>query len=115
MTILHCPLYVDTSFNTVWSYINNVVIAGAPVPQNVSWTSAAATLQVSGNSLTKVSGTASWYDVGAVSSQAVASGNGYVAFTPGSTTTGACMGWAMATRLITTLMTSFMPSSWVAG
>ncbi len=81
------PLLVDTSLNTVNSQISNVVISGAPVPQNVTWTSVASTIQVSGNSLLKVSGAPSWYDAGAVSTQSIASGNGYVEFTAGNATT----------------------------
>lgn len=61
-------------------------------PQNVTWTSVAPTIQVSGNSLQKVSGTSSWYDAGAVSTQAIPSGDGYVEFTPGNTVTWRMIG-----------------------
>ncbi|HKZ78753.1 MAG TPA: RHS repeat-associated core domain-containing protein, partial [Pyrinomonadaceae bacterium] len=60
--------------------------------QNVSWTSVAPTIQVTGNSLQKVSGTSSWYDAGAVSSQTIQSGDGYVEFTPGNTATWRMIG-----------------------
>jgi PKD repeat protein len=52
---------------------------------NVIWTNVSNTVQANGNSLAKVSGTTSW-DAGAVSTQTI-SGNGYVEFTPGNTTT----------------------------
>jgi len=55
--------------------------------QNVVWTNVSGTIQVGGNNLTKVSGTTSWYDAGAVSTQTIAAGDGYVEFTPGQTTT----------------------------
>ena len=45
-----------------------------------------------GNSLQKVSGTSSWYDAGAVSTQAIPSGDGYVEFTPGNTVTNRMIG-----------------------
>ncbi|HLA12652.1 MAG TPA: RHS repeat-associated core domain-containing protein, partial [Pyrinomonadaceae bacterium] len=61
-------------------------------PQNVTWTSVAPTIQVTGNSLQKVSGTSSWYDAGAVSSQTIQSGDGYVEFTPGNTATWRMIG-----------------------
>jgi RHS repeat-associated protein len=45
------------------------------------------TIQVTGNSIQKVSGTSSWYDAGAVSSQAIVAGDGYMEFTPGEINT----------------------------
>ena len=56
-------------------------------PQNVSWTNVSSTIQVTGNSIQKTGGTSSWYDAGAVSSQTIASGSGYVDFVPGETGT----------------------------
>ena len=68
-----------------------LVTAEAPsttlTPQNVSWTNVSSTIQVTGNSLLKVSGTSSWYDAGAASSQTIAAGDGYMEFTPGDTST----------------------------
>ena len=77
------PLQVDTSLNTVTAGVNNVVISGAPLVQNVTWTNVSSTIQVTGNSIQKVSGTNSWDDAGAVSSQTITSGDGYMEFTPG--------------------------------
>ncbi|MGH9931365.1 MAG: RHS repeat-associated core domain-containing protein, partial [Pyrinomonadaceae bacterium] len=54
--------------------------------QNVSWTNVSSTIQVTGNSVQKTSGTNAW-DAGAVSTQTFASGDGYVEFTPGETQT----------------------------
>ena len=61
-----------------------------PVPQggsaqNVVWTNAVG-VSVSGNSLTKTAGD-SWANAGAASTQAIASGDGYVEFTASETTT----------------------------
>ena len=55
--------------------------------QDVTWTNVSPTIQVTGNSIQKVSGTSSWYDAGAASSQMITAGDGYMEFTPGSTTT----------------------------
>jgi RHS repeat-associated protein len=79
------PLQVDTSLNTVNAGVNNVVITSDV--QNVTWTNVSPTIQVTGNSIQKVSGTNSWYDAGAASSQMITAGDGYMEFTPGSTTT----------------------------
>jgi RHS repeat-associated protein len=80
---------LDTSLNTVNSYLGNVVITAPaqPPPQNVTWTNVSSTIQVTGNSIEKVSGTSSWYDAGAVSSQTIAAGDGYMEFTPGDINT----------------------------
>jgi hypothetical protein len=91
-TVPSYPLAVDTSLNTVNASVHNVVVAaefygGTPAPENVAWTDVTSTLQVTGNSLQKVSGSNSWYDGGAVSTRAIASGDGYVEFTPGHTGT----------------------------
>ncbi len=62
---------------------------GQPPPltqQNVTWTNVSSTIQVTANSIQKTSGTNEW-DAGAVSTQTIASGNGYVEFTPGETGT----------------------------
>jgi RHS repeat-associated protein len=72
-----------------------LITAEAPVGggvQNVNWTSVSPTLQVTGNSLQKTSGTSSWYDAGAVSAQTINAGDGYVEFTPGNTTTWRMIG-----------------------
>jgi RHS repeat-associated protein len=78
------PLQVDTSLNTVNAGVYNVVITSDL--QNVTWTNVSPTIQVTGNSIQKVSGTSSWYDAGAASSQMITAGDGYVEFTPGDTT-----------------------------
>jgi RHS repeat-associated protein len=59
----------------------------APTPKNVVWTNVSSTIQVTGNSIQKVSGTSSWYEAGAVSSQMITAGDGYMEFTPGETIT----------------------------
>ena len=84
-----------------------------PTPENVTWMNVSGTIQVSGNSLTKVSGTSSWYDAGAVSTQTIAAGDGYIEFTPGQTTTWRAA-WVMGT-LAPTSTTSNMPSTWMAA
>jgi len=52
------PLQVDTSLNTVNAGVYNVVITSDL--QNVTWTNVSSTIQVTGNSIQKVSGTSSW-------------------------------------------------------
>src|SRR5947207_16015114 len=79
------PLQVDTSLNTVGAGVYNVVITSDL--QNVTWTNVSSTIQVTGNSIQKTSGTSSWYDAGAVSSQAIIAGDGYIDSTPGETKT----------------------------
>jgi YD repeat-containing protein len=61
--------------------------AAAPPPQNVTWTNVTSTITVTGNSIQKTSGTNSWFDAGATSTQTITSGDGYVEFTPGDITT----------------------------
>ena len=58
---------------------------GGGSPTSVSWTNVSSTIQATGNSLKKVSGTNNW-DAGAVSTQTI-SGDGYVEFTAGNNTT----------------------------
>ncbi|MCA1632975.1 MAG: fibronectin type III domain-containing protein [Acidobacteria bacterium] len=91
------PLLVDTSLNTVNSEVNNVKIAaasfgGVAPPQGVFWTAVSPNIRVSGNSIQKVAGAASWYDAGAASSRTIASGDGYMEFTPGDTSTWRMIG-----------------------
>ncbi len=81
------PLRVDTALYTPGANINNVVIAGNvqtvfPV-ENVVWTSAVG-VTVNGNNLTKSAATTGW-NAGAVSTKALASGDGFVEFTVGDT------------------------------
>jgi hypothetical protein len=78
------PLQVDTSLNTVNAGVYNVVITSDL--QNATWTNVSPTIQVTGNSILKVSGTNAW-DAGAVSSQTITAGDGYMEFTPGETGT----------------------------
>jgi hypothetical protein len=79
------PLQVDTSLNTVYAGVYNMVITSDL--QNVTWTNVSSTVQATGNSIQKVSGTSSWYEAGAVSSQMITAGDGYMEFTPGETGT----------------------------
>jgi len=68
---------------------SNAVISGlffGPAQQNVSWTNVSSTITVTANSIQKTSGTNAW-DAGAVSTQTIASGNGYVDFVPGENVT----------------------------
>ena len=89
------PLLVDTWLYYLGATLNNVVIAaagGAPPPpppppsglEPVVWTSLVG-VSASGNSLTKTS--ASGVNSGAVSTQQIASGNGYVELTASETNT----------------------------
>jgi len=78
------PLLVDTSLNTVNSGVYNVVLANNV--QNVAWTNVSSAVTATGNGVQKMSGTNAW-DSGAVSTQTIASGNGYVDFTPGEAVT----------------------------
>jgi hypothetical protein len=92
------PLLVDTSLYSTNSTITNAVIASyvqtAPAAVNVVWsslstgTSAASAL---GNTLTKTGSTYAW-DSGGVSTQAIASGDGYLEFTAGNTNTARMCG-----------------------
>src|SRR5437867_8704548 len=84
------PLQVDSSLNTVGAGVYNVVITSDL--QNVTWANVSPTIQVTGNSIQKVSGTSSWYEAGAVSSQMITAGDGYMEFTPGETGTGRMCG-----------------------
>ncbi|MDQ3665842.1 MAG: hypothetical protein M3410_04420, partial [Acidobacteriota bacterium] len=78
-----------------YGYRNGQLLVTAEAPtgqaplteQNVTWTNVSPTIQVNGNSIQKVSGTSSWYDAGAVSSQAILAGDGYMEFTPGEINT----------------------------
>src|SRR5437762_10132063 len=79
------PLQVDSSLNTVGAGVYNVVITSDL--QNVPWTNVSLTIQVTGNSIQKTSGTSSAYDAGAVSSQAIVAGAGFLWVTPRETET----------------------------
>jgi hypothetical protein len=62
---------------------------GQPPPlkvQNVTWANVTSTVTVTGNSLQKTGGVEGW-DAGAISTQTIAYGNGYVEFVPGPTGT----------------------------
>jgi hypothetical protein len=92
------PLLVDTAFYSTGATVTSAVLsgnwtAGTPPPSGneaVVWT-AASGVAVSGNSLTKTAATA-WGNAGAVSTKAIASGNGYVEFTANETTTYRMLG-----------------------
>ena len=85
------PLLVDTSLYSNGSTLTNVVISGASGggggggngTQNASWTNAVG-VTVSGNNLTSTGN--GWGTAGAVSTQSIASGDGYVEFTASETT-----------------------------
>src|SRR5512143_387828 len=87
------PLLVDSWLNNQGATLNSVVIAGAsspppppppPASQPVVWTSLVG-VTANGNSLTKT--TATGTNSGAVSTQQIASGDGYVEFIASETTT----------------------------
>lgn len=83
------PLLADTSLYTPGVTIRSAVLGGtlqdsfpaAPQLENVVWTNAVG-VTVSGNNLTR-SGNPDAWNAGAVSTRAIASGNGYVEFTVG--------------------------------
>jgi hypothetical protein len=66
--------------------------AGGSGAQNVVWT-ALVKVTASGNSLTKTAGCNGCDDAGAISTQTLASGDGYVEFTASETTTYRAAGW----------------------
>jgi hypothetical protein len=83
------PLLVDTALHTQGATLTGAVISGnwtspgAAVNENVVWTSLVG-VSASGNSLTKTASTA-WGNAGAVSTKALASGDGHVQFTASET------------------------------
>lgn len=83
------PLLVDTSLHDAGATVTNATIAGSfqssPPLQNVFWTNIVG-VTASGSSLTKTASTA-WGNAGAVSTQTIASGDGYMEFTVGETNT----------------------------
>jgi hypothetical protein len=85
------PLLVDAALYTQGATLSSAVIAGgsaAPPPPSsapVAWASLVG-VTASGNSLTKTASSA-WGNGGAVSSQQIASGSGYVEITASETTT----------------------------
>jgi hypothetical protein len=89
------PLLVDCALYTQGATLSGAVIGGAGTPppppppppgeQNVAWVSAVG-VSISGNSLTKTASSA-WGNGGAVSSQQITSGSGYVEITASETTT----------------------------
>jgi hypothetical protein len=97
------PLLVDCALLSQNATLNSAVIWGAtalpepepepepePAGEAVAWTSAVG-VAVNGNSLTKTAASG-WGNAGAVSSQAIASGDGYVEFTASETTTYRMLG-----------------------
>ena len=92
------PLLVDTALYTQGATLNNAVLAGGSAPRRlppsgsvpVVWTSAVG-VTVTGNSLTKTAANA-WGNAGAVSTQQIASGDGYVEFTASETSTYRMLG-----------------------
>src|SRR5215213_4845850 len=81
------PLLADTSLYSNGSTLTNVIISGNlnSNVQTVVWTNVVGAT-VSGNSLTKTAAN-NWGNAGAVSAQAIASGDGYVEFTASETST----------------------------
>ena len=86
------PLLVDAALYTQGATLSNAVVSGASAPPPppppsgavpVVWTSAVG-VTVTGNSLTKTTATG-WGNAGAVSTQQIASGDGYVEFTASET------------------------------
>jgi hypothetical protein len=84
------PLYVDASISTTYGNVTNTVIAAqhfkSPLPvENVTWANLV-NATASGNNLYKSAN--DWYwDAGALSTRAIASGDGYVEMTPDNTGT----------------------------
>jgi hypothetical protein len=85
------PLLVDAALHSSGATINNTVISGnltagsVPTLENVVWANAAG-VSISGNNLTKTASTL-WGNAGAISSRAIASGDGYVEFAANSINT----------------------------
>ena len=73
------PLLVDTAISIPGGTINNVKLSGTLI-DNVQWTNAV-NVTVSSNSITKQSGGVAIWNAGAVSSQTITAGDGYVEFT----------------------------------
>jgi hypothetical protein len=89
------PLIVDTSLYSASATLTNSVISGpwatsAPSGGAVVWTSMVG-VSANGGSLSKTAGT-TWGNAGAVSSQTLASGDGYVEFTATETNTYRLLG-----------------------
>jgi hypothetical protein len=90
------PLLVDAALYTQGATLNNAVISGASAPPPPSgsvpvvWTSAVG-VTVTSNSLTKTAATA-WGNAGAISTQQIASGDGYVEFTASEATSYRMLG-----------------------
>jgi RHS repeat-associated protein len=86
------PLLVDTTMHPSGSQITNAVISngsGGGSTQNASWTNAVG-VSMSGNSLTKTD--SDGWNAGAVSTQTISSGDGYVELTASETTTARMIG-----------------------
>jgi len=80
------PLLVDTSIHTINTRLNNVMLEGFEGIKAVEWISAI-NVGVTGNDLQKTSGTNNVWNAGAVSSQWLLSGDGYVEMTVSETNT----------------------------
>jgi hypothetical protein len=81
------PLLVDASLWGANATINDAVIGfGAPVAENVVWTNLV-DATATGNSLQKTGGCDGCQNAGATSQQQILSGDGYIEFTAGETTT----------------------------
>jgi hypothetical protein len=89
------PLIVDATLYTSGATFNSVVVSGfspTPPPDDdpVAWTSAIG-VSINGNNLTKTEPNG-WGNAGAVSSQQLAAGDGYVEFTASQTDTYRMLG-----------------------
>jgi hypothetical protein len=86
--------YTLTATNGSGSVTRNVTVNVSALPGggNIAWTNAVG-LSVSGNNLTKTAPTG-WGNAGAVSTQSIASGNGYIEFRTNEATTYKVLGFA---------------------
>jgi hypothetical protein len=88
------PLRVDTALAHTNATLTNVIISGTLqyVSQSVFWIGNTTNVGINGNSLTKNAGSDAAWDGGAVSSLALAPGDGYVEFEASETTTDRLVG-----------------------
>jgi PKD repeat protein len=86
------PLLVDTTLSTPGATLRNVLIAGRQAEaEAVSWTGEV-NVTAAGSRLTKQAGTPGLWDAGAISTRALAAGDGFVEFTVPEATTGRMLG-----------------------
>lgn len=87
------PLHADATLDTPAARIDLAVLAGSLVDTfvNVTW-SGAVGVSVSGNSITRNTGTSAWGGSGAISTQTIAAGNGFVEGTIAQSAVGIAFG-----------------------